>query len=536
MFPGVELSSLKKFAEGEKHVVTIIGNVYPFAVGRMDCDIEKAQKNKFSGRALKLVHVFTDYLYDLILEQNLNVKGEVPKGFSKNQVFPTKQESFPQDLENITQEKTQKRKRINLLKVNLNFNAEINRIEVQIEQQNVVDAELMQNFFEYCYDLYEEKAGSSNKEINMEIGQFFQKIVEKYKEINSDDKDAYLDIKKSSFKKVSVFFEHLKNENYISIEKPGGPGSERVKEINFKNNSKLNAFIKEKKEKLKQENELKQQKEEVDEDMDNDDAKMQEIFEEMSKRRPANAQEKQIEFVKLRKPHSSFESLFFSPEQQQAVQESEFLLKEGLVLEANISKYLQNYVKSKNLSIKPTGKQSYGQFMVKVDEFLSKYLTADEKAALSAAVQQKKVFALPITTFIERVIEKSGPFYLMSLPNQPIPILKKGDIPIIEVRAKNIMGNKKVTEIYGLEAFQIPYASKNFQTSLSKLLSVSVRTKDPLQCTNVEPDIVVQGEKIRELCAFLIDNYSIGAQFITTKNRASGKSRAEKQIKKKPIP
>eukprot|EP00761_Pharyngomonas_kirbyi_P009862 gb/GECH01009880.1/.p1 GENE.gb/GECH01009880.1/~~gb/GECH01009880.1/.p1 ORF type:complete len:634 (+),score=170.54 gb/GECH01009880.1/:1-1902(+) len=87
MLPGIlqPPGGLGEFRTGDKRSITVVGNPVPFAVGNMALSSKDARRQKFQGKALYVVHMFHDALWRFCGAQGHPQWG-IPEGFQVDKI------------------------------------------------------------------------------------------------------------------------------------------------------------------------------------------------------------------------------------------------------------------------------------------------------------------------------------------------------------------------------------------------------------------------------------------------------------------
>jgi translation initiation factor 2D len=89
----------------------------------------------------------------------------------------------------------------------------------------------------------------------------------------------------------------------------------------------------------------------------------------------------------------------------------------------------------------------------------------------------------------------------LTLPGKE-PILRKGEAPKIRIQVKLRSGNKKVTFISGLEAFELDPDVLSHQLKMTCASSTSISS-----LSNNKKEVLVQGDQLKVCCQLLRDEY-----------------------------
>jgi len=145
----------------------------------------------------------------------------------------------------------------------------------------------------------------------------------------------------------------------------------------------------------------------------------------------------------------------------------------------------------------------------KLDQFLMSTLyKANENMKLGQSIS--------ITQLLKRLIDKMSPFYGLELNNEQL--VKKGRIDVIKLLAETVRGNKAVTKAFGLEQFGIEFWTDDFQKELRTKMSASVTVRGENEPKS-EPDVQVQGNLRSEMSLFLHTMCGVPKKYIATEDK-----------------
>ncbi|XP_013783321.1 eukaryotic translation initiation factor 2D-like [Limulus polyphemus] len=168
--------------------------------------------------------------------------------------------------------------------------------------------------------------------------------------------------------------------------------------------------------------------------------------------------------------------------------------KGAAVAASDIRKVLTNYVKSNNLQ------DSENQRNVILDPLL---------ADVALKKGEGNVTLLSWEDLICRCISKMRPAYEVVFPGQQ-PVLYKGELQPIEIVVVQRSGNKKVTLLYNLETFGIDPTKLAHQIQVGIAASTSVGPS----VTKKGTQVLVQGNQVRYVAKLLLDEYKVPRKYI----------------------
>ncbi|XP_007951428.1 eukaryotic translation initiation factor 2D [Orycteropus afer afer] len=278
-----------------------------------------------------------------------------------------------------------------------------------------------------------------------------------------------LDIKKSSYKKLSKFLQHMQQEQIIQV-KELSKGVESIVAVDWKH-PRITSFV------IPELSPTSQ------------------TIQEGSREQPYHPPD--------------IKSLYCVPANMTLLfQESGH--KKGSFLEGSeVRTVIINYAKKNDLV------DADNKNLVKLDPILCDCILEKN--------EQHTVLKLPWDSLLTRCLEKLQPAYQVTFPGQE-PIVKKGKICPIDITLAQRASNKKVTVVRNLEAYGLDPSSvaailqQRCQASTS--ISPAPGTKDSLQ-------VQIQGNQVHQLSRLLLDEYQIPRKHI------QGLEKAPKPGKKK---
>lgn len=170
--------------------------------------------------------------------------------------------------------------------------------------------------------------------------------------------------------------------------------------------------------------------------------------------------------------------------------------KSSVLSPSDVRSVVTKYVKSHEL-ISTEDKR-----MVMLDPALTKMLINKNEV----------VDFLPWDQLFERVFNKMNNCHQITLPGQD-PVIRKGKIEAIEIKVEQRMGNKKVTLIRYLESYGIEPQDFAHKIQIKAACSTSV-TQLPGKNSNPGMQVLVQGNQVAIVARFLLDEYRIPKKYI----------------------
>uniref|UniRef100_A0A8D1E9R9 Eukaryotic translation initiation factor 2D n=1 Tax=Sus scrofa TaxID=9823 RepID=A0A8D1E9R9_PIG len=278
-----------------------------------------------------------------------------------------------------------------------------------------------------------------------------------------------LDVKKSSYKKLSKFLQHMQQEQIIQV-KELSQGVESIVAVDWKH-PRITSFV-------------------IPEP-----SPTSQTVQEGSREQPYHPPD--------------IKSLYCVPASMTLLfQESGH--KKGSILEGSeVRTIVISYAKKHDLV------DADNKNLVKLDPILCDCILEKN--------EQHTVMKLPWDSLLSRCLEKLQPAYQVTFPGQE-PIVKKGKICPIDITLAQRASNKKVTMVRNLEAYGLdPYsvaAILQQRCQASTTVTPAPGAKDSLQ-------VQIQGNQVHHLGRLLLDEYQLPRKYI------QGLEKAPKPGKKK---
>lgn len=171
--------------------------------------------------------------------------------------------------------------------------------------------------------------------------------------------------------------------------------------------------------------------------------------------------------------------------------------KNDIINHAGVRSTMTNYVKAHDLV------SNEDKRMVLLDPSLTKILLN----------KHEDIEVLPWDRLFERVSSKMNNCHRITLPGQE-PIVRKGKIDSIEIKVEQRMGNKKVTLIRNLESYGIDPQEFAHNVQIKAACSTSV-SQLPGKHTAPGLQVLVQGNQVAIVAKFLLDEYKIPKRYIS---------------------
>lgn len=178
--------------------------------------------------------------------------------------------------------------------------------------------------------------------------------------------------------------------------------------------------------------------------------------------------------------------------------------KNTVLSPADVRSVITNYVKSHELV------STENKRMVVLDPTLTKILLN----------KNEDIEILAWDQLFERVSSKMNKCHQITFPGQD-PIIRKGKIEAIEVKVEQRTGNKKVTLIRSLQSYGIDPQEFAHNIQIKAACSTSV---SQLPGKNCAPgmQVLVQGNQVAIVAKFLLDEYKIPKKYINGLEQLKG--------------
>uniref|UniRef100_A0A5G2QS75 Eukaryotic translation initiation factor 2D n=1 Tax=Sus scrofa TaxID=9823 RepID=A0A5G2QS75_PIG len=281
-----------------------------------------------------------------------------------------------------------------------------------------------------------------------------------------------LDVKKSSYKKLSKFLQHMQQEQIIQV-KELSQGVESIVAVDWKH-PRITSFV-------------------IPEP-----SPTSQTVQEGSREQPYHPPD--------------IKSLYCVPASMTLLfQESGH--KKGSILEGGeVRTIVISYAKKHDLV------DADNKNLVKLDPILCDCILEKN--------EQHTVMKLPWDSLLSRCLEKLQPAYQVTFPGQE-PIVKKGKICPIDITLAQRASNKKVTVVRNLEAYGLdPYsvaAILQQRCQASTTVTPAPGAKDSLQ-------VQIQGNQVHHLGRLLLDEYQLPRKYIQGLEKAPNLARRNDRL------
>lgn len=135
--------------------------------------------------------------------------------------------------------------------------------------------------------------------------------------------------------------------------------------------------------------------------------------------------------------------------------------------------------------------------------------------------------AQSVTSVLAKVLDKMVDHYALVTSETSDPVIKKGKLDCIQIASENVRGNKNMTKVVGFEHFGIDFWNDEFLKEVRTKMSASVTTRKPEEKSNMaeSPDMSVQGNCCAELSQLLQDYFGIPKKYIETEDKTKKKKK-----------
>ncbi|KAK7068948.1 Eukaryotic translation initiation factor 2D [Halocaridina rubra] len=450
-----------KFEKGFPVCINTTDNKAPQAVGTTAHDNMDMYMAARQGKGVNILHVFRDQLWEMgtkslapnlgvpriMMEADKEVKDreDVSKE-SSNQLIKS-EELVETGSENVTEDM----KALELLE---ETQTQDNILEAAAEcgasqEQDAVlsGPELMDKLLLHCF-LKSWKTSAKKVELPILTSNFYRLHM-----IPACPDGQSLDIKKSSYKKLSKFLNAMAKNDIIAV-KEFPKGIENITNINWEHED-IKSFI-----------------------VDNEETTM--------------------------KPVTKNENAFVPPVIEELYQVSgdtiQFYKANGLskgdaLSTADVRRIVTEYIKKKGL-------QKDGDKVVTLDKLLHEAVV-NKKEGFKETLRWDEIFS--------RMLGKMSPAVKISRENA-IPVIRKGKLEPIEIVVAKRTGNKKVTLVYNASVYGIDENEFAHQVQVGVAASTSVGPAEnkPQGMTQV----LIQGNQVAFIAKLLLETYRLPRKYI----------------------
>ncbi|XP_060737840.1 eukaryotic translation initiation factor 2D [Tachysurus vachellii] len=471
MLPGVVVSSagLPDVNQGDCCAVNVVSNRAPVAVGTAAMSSREMRTGGMKGKGVNVLHTYMDQLWAFgdksappvipVTDPSVQAEADMDREESgeegtedlaqeregQNDCGTAAVESSCQNIQNLSLREEEK---------------EEDTEDVQGEEEDSRSPqEQMDSLLLQCF-LHALKSKVKKSELPLLTGTFLRKHM-----ASCCPKGKNLDIKKSSYKKLSKFLQSMQKEHNLVRVKELSKGVDSIVEVDWKN-PKLSSFCVP----LDWE-----PPEECSEDREN----CEEVY-------------KPPEITLLYGVTARLEPLF------QDVQK-----KKGAVLQAHeVRSFITDYVK-KNELVHDTNKSYVNISPVLCDCLLDKS-------------EYQEVEVLKWDDLFSRTLSRMQSCHQMQFPGQA-PVVRKGQVEPIDITVASRGSNKKVTIIKNLEVFGIEPAV--VADALQRLVQASSVLHD-VPGAKERQLVQIQGNQVHHVGKLLLEQYQIPRKYIQGLDKA----------------
>ncbi|KAF7467790.1 hypothetical protein GHT09_000828 [Marmota monax] len=469
MLPGLVVppAGLPQVQKGDLCAIALVGNRAPIAIGVAAMSTAEMLTSGLKGRGFSVLHTYQDHLWrsgDKSSPPSIAPLVLDPADLSEEKVDST----FQEDLRCLTLEgKEEENGEVHQACEEKSLSETSEDTSAGVLSQDSTDSrplqEQMDELLQQCF-LHALKCRVRKADLPLLTSTLLGSHM-----FSCCPEGRQLDIKKSSYKKLSKFLQHMQQEQIIQV-KELSKGVESVVAVDWKH-PRITSFI-------------------IPEP-----SPTSQTVQEGSREQPYHPPD----IKPLYCVPASMTLLF---------QESGH--KKGSILEGNeVRTIIIDYAKKNELV------DTHNKNLVKLDPILCDCILEKD--------EQHTVVKLPWDSLLTRCLEKLQPAYQVTFPGQE-PIVKKGKICPIDITLAQRASNKKVTVVRNLEPYGLdPYsvaAILQQRCQASTTVTPAPGAKDSLQ-------VQIQGNQVHHLGWLLLEEYHLPRKHI------QGLEKAPKPGKKK---
>ncbi|CAM1328497.1 EIF2D (predicted) [Pycnogonum litorale] len=446
MLPGVVLDNTTEYgpqsygelAKGQPCAVCIVGNDAPVAVGHTALSSQDMFESGKRGKAVIIQHVYRDQLWAV------GEKGDLPV------IKPAKQlEMCSVDSDG----------RVTDVAKDLKLDAEQCLQSARTDDGDELEAmrddkspvELMDELLSNCF-LSALKSVGKKLELPVLTSTFYRTHMLRF-----CPKDSVLDVKKSSFKKLSKFLKEMEAKKMLIV-KELSKGVESITSI----------------------------------DLSHEDVRRHKIGESLNR----NDEEGESD-AKSRYEPPDVTEMYSITMQVLPIFKNQGYSKSNMVDASEVRRLITVYVKENELQ-DPDNKR-----IVKLDPCLT-----------DAALNKSEYNIVENLTWEElstRILSRMQPCHRLCFAGQK-PIYKKGKLEMIDLSIAQRSGNKKVTLIHNLDAYGIDAVEFAHKIQIGVAASTSVNPSPPNRKAGSQ--VLVQGNQVNFIGNLLVDDYGLPKKYV----------------------
>ncbi|XP_025847142.1 eukaryotic translation initiation factor 2D isoform X2 [Vulpes vulpes] len=470
MLPGLVVppAGLPQVQKGDLCAITLVGNRAPVAIGIAAMSTAEMLTSGLKGRGFSMLHTYQDHLWRSGDKSSLPSIAPLalnPPDLEKEKESITADPAMQEDLRCLTlegedenggaQQQMCGRKSLSEDSNSRGLNPDPTDSKTLQEQMD----ELLQRCFLHALKCQVKKA-----DLPLLTSTFLGNHM-----FSCCPEGRQLDIKKSSYRKLSKFLQQMQQEQIVQVEELS-KGVESIVAVDWKH-PRITSFV------IPEHSPTSQ------------------TIQEGSREQPYHPPD--------------IKSLYCVPANMTLLfQESGH--KKGSILEGGeVRTIIINYAKKNDLV------DANNKNLVKLDPILCDCILEKN--------EQHTIMKLPWDSLLTRCFEKLQPAYQVSFPGQE-PIVKKGKICPIDISLAQRASNKKVTVVRNLEPYGLDPCSVasilQQRCQASTTVTPAPGAKDSLQ-------VQIQGNQIHHLSRLLLEEYRLPRKYI------QGLEKAPKPAKKK---
>lgn len=475
MLPGVVVSSsgLPDVKGGDCCAVSVVSNRAPVAVGTAAVSSAEMRSLGMKGRGVCVLHTYMDNLWAYgdksgppslpdAESEGQAVSGEECEVDEEEEVQKSVEEEVKEQMpcETITGQACFGIEALSLTKQEEEKGEKGNEEEEGNQDDQKMPQEIMDALLLQCF-LHALKSKVKKSELPLLTSTFLRNHM-----FSCCPSGKQLDIKKSSYKKLSKFLQAMQQQHNLVRVKELTKGVESIVEVDWKN-PELRSFN-------------------VPEETDVEAATVQEGGEGETPYHPP-------EITTLYSVSARLEPLFMDANK-----------RKGTILQpAEVRYIVTEYVKKNEL----------------VDERNKNYVTINPTLCdcLLEKSEYQEVESLKWDDLFSRTLGRMQECYQVVFPGQA-PIKKKGHIEPIDISVASRGSNKKVTLIKNLEVYGLDPAA--VATALQRRVQASF-VLQPIPGAKDKVLVQIQGNQIHQVSNLLLDHYQIPRKYIQGLEKAS---------------
>ncbi|XP_061590804.1 eukaryotic translation initiation factor 2D [Cololabis saira] len=463
MLPGVVVpsSGLPDVRQGESCAVTVVNNRAPVAVGKAAVSTSEMRSLGMKGRGVCVLHTYMDYLWAF---GDKSGPPSLPDTGSEEQDMNGEEYDISENEEEVEKCEEQQSSGETLLdqacceelkladpeedQVEISDEKEAQNQDDQKTPQETMDALLLQCF------LHALKSKVKKSDLPLLTSTFLRNHM-----FSCCPSGKQLDIKRSSYKKLSKFLQVMQQQHKLVRVKELTKGVESIVEVEWKHRE-LRSFR-------------------VPEETDVEAAPLQDAEEGEITYQPP-------EITILYSVPARLEPLFLDAKKR----------KGTTMLPAEVRSVITEYVKKNEL----------------VHEHNKNYVTINPALCdcLLEKSEYQEVESLKWDDLFSRTLARMQECYQVVFPGQA-PIIKKGHIEPVDISVASRGSNKKVTVIKNLEAYGLDPAV--IASALQRRVQASTVIQ-PVPGTKDRVLVQIQGNQVHQAGNMLIDHYQIPRKYI----------------------